>query len=149
MVSAWTKAIHGIGQHIDQEIKKEPGSLPIIRNRESIEQGSTIRIGAPYIERTSGEVRLCSEVELHGQKQIMWFSVSESYGAYLVEDRADALVIALLTVAMYGKSDIICAVPVTRRLLYQINQYLIPTMRSITRLRCMLNRQKKFWNVLA
>lgn len=130
LVSAWTKTIHGINLHIDQEMKKESGGLPIIRKRkrESIEQGSTIRIGSPYIEKISGEVRLCSEIELHEQKQIMWFSVSESYGTYLVEDRADAFVIALLTVAMRERSDIVCAVPVTTRLLYQINQYLIPTM---------------------
>ena len=89
-----------------------------------------IRIGLPYLEQTSDGSRLCAPVLLHGQEQSMWFSVEPEYGEYLTDDRADAFVAGILTTAMRDGADIVCQAPVTRRLLYQLNHYLIPMMAA-------------------
>lgn len=89
-----------------------------------------IHIGIPRIEKDGGAVRLCADIDLSGRKEVMWFSVDEKYGEYLVDDRADAFVVGLLTPAMREGADIICDAPVTRRLLYQLRQYLIPMLAA-------------------
>lgn len=89
-----------------------------------------IQIGMPYIEQTSDAVRLCAPILLHGQEQTMWFSVSPEYGEYLTDDRADAFAAGIFTTAMRDGTDIVCEAPVTRRLLYQLNHYLIPMMAA-------------------
>jgi len=106
-----------------------------VRSRKKILKGigrqeNSIRIGKPYIEQALGESRLCAKIEAWGKKQVVWFSVNEAYGTYLTSDRCDAFVIAFLMVAMRCGSDILCDGPVTRRLLYQMNNYLIPLMAS-------------------
>lgn len=87
-----------------------------------------IYIGKPYFEKDISEVRLCALLRFHSQECVAWFSVSEQYGAYLVSDRADAFLVAVLTTALREGMDIDCEAPVTRRLLYQLNHYLIPMM---------------------
>ncbi len=88
----------------------------------------SIHIGIPYIQELSGEARLCAKVKMGNKEELMWFSVKESYERYLTVDRADAFVAGLLTTAMRNEMDIKCEAPVTKRLLYQINHYLIPMM---------------------
>lgn len=89
-----------------------------------------IHIGKSYIQRVDGQFRLCAELELRGQKETLWFSVNETYGSYLVDDRADAFVVGLLTTAMKDGTDIVCEAPVSRRLLYQLRHYLIPILAA-------------------
>ena len=89
-----------------------------------------IRIGRPYIDEAPDGVRLCAPVLLHGREQTVWFSVAPEYGEYLTDDRADAFVAGIFTTAMRYDADIVCEAPVTRRLLYQLNHYLIPMMAA-------------------
>lgn len=89
-----------------------------------------IKIGVPYLEETAESVRLCAPVLLRGQEQAMWFSVDREYGEYLTVDRADAFVVSVLATAMRDGADIVCEAPVTRRLLYQLNHYLVPMMAA-------------------
>lgn len=89
-----------------------------------------IKIGRPYIEENYNETRLCAKVLMHNQEKVLWISVKKEYQTYLVDDRLDAFVVVLLAKAMRDEADVICEAPVTRRLLYQINQYLIPMMSS-------------------
>ncbi len=84
----------------------------------------------PYIEKLVDSYRLSAKVELQEKEQIMWFEVKELYGEYLISDRADSFVVALFMTAMREGIDIECQAPVTRRLLYQINHYLIPMMAA-------------------
>lgn len=93
-------------------------------------KGGDIRIGTPYIIEKDSTTRLSVKVLLHGKEQVLWIAVKEEYKSYLVQDRVDAFLVALLAMAMRERSDIICEAPVTRRLLYQINHYLIPGMSS-------------------
>lgn len=89
-----------------------------------------IHIGTPRTEKSGDAVRLCANIDLFGKKEVMWFSVDAKYGEYLVDDRADAFVVGLLTPAMRVGANIVCDAPVTRRLLYQLRQYLIPMLAA-------------------
>ncbi len=84
----------------------------------------------PYLEKDGDSVKLCAEVTYHRKKQVLYFSVEQEYGKYLVEDRLDAFLISFLTVAMREQADIVCKAPISRRLFYQLVHYLIPIMSS-------------------
>ena len=89
-----------------------------------------IQIEAPYIQHTSDRAVVCAPITINGQRQIVWFSTEREYGSYLTDDRLDAFVVGILTTAMRQGEDIICEAPLTRRLHYQLTQYLIPAMAS-------------------
>lgn len=87
-----------------------------------------ILVGIPYLRQDSGNAVLCAPVTLDGQTHEVWFSVEQSYARYLTHDRADAFVVGLLPMAMRLGLNIRSQAPITRRLHYQLTQYLIPAM---------------------
>lgn len=89
-----------------------------------------LKIGKPYLRRECGQVVLCASVTLGDKEDSAWFSVEPQFGGDLTDDRADAFVVGFLTTAMRMGADIICEAPITRRLKYQLEQYLIPTMAA-------------------
>ncbi len=89
-----------------------------------------IIIEQPYRKETTEAASLCAQVTIQGRKEEAWFSVEPEYAPYLTEDRADAFVVGFLTTAMRLGADIYCDAPITRRLYYQITQYLIPAMTA-------------------
>lgn len=58
----------------------------------------------------------------------LWYSVPCRYKEYLCFERSDAFVVALLYFAMLSGEDIKSLVPITDKLLYQITQYIIPSL---------------------
>ncbi len=98
--------------------------------KQNREKTTGIRIGRSYIEKRGRMSRLCTPVELDSHKSILWFETEEKYEQYFVTDRADAQVAGLLTMAMERGQDIISELPVSRRLLYQLNDYLIPALAT-------------------
>lgn len=86
-------------------------------------------IGKTYLKKNNN-ICLCSRVILQGKEETIWFSVDEEYKEYLTDDRADAFVVGLLMQAMRTGMNIICEAPVTRRLRYQLNHYLIPMLAA-------------------
>ncbi|MBR3412760.1 MAG: hypothetical protein IKG81_08725 [Bacteroidales bacterium] len=58
----------------------------------------------------------------------LWFAVPKAYGKYLCADRGDAFVTAMIWYAMVTGSDIKCEAPVSKRMAFSINQYLIPAL---------------------
>ena len=89
-----------------------------------------LRIGKPFLRRTSGQVSLCAKVTVGEHTEEAWFSVEQAFAPYLVDNRADAFAVGFLTTAMKLRADIYCDAPITRRLYYQITQYLIPAMAA-------------------
>ena len=85
-------------------------------------------IGRPFLKSEKERTCLCAEVTYNDKTDIAWFSVEKQYEQYLAEDRIDAFVIGFLTTAMRMGADIVSEAPITRRLKYQLNQYLIPSM---------------------
>jgi len=65
--------------------------------------------------------------ELNNKKDILWFSLDKKYKEYLVTENADAFLVGLLLLAMKNDEDIEVEAPVSARLLYQLNYYLIHT----------------------
>lgn len=88
-----------------------------------------IKIEAPSIRQEERTV-LYAPITLEGMRQEAWFSVETEYGKYLVDDRLDAFVVGFLTTAMRLGEDIHCDAPISRRLYYQLTEYLIPAMAA-------------------
>lgn len=88
-----------------------------------------INIEKPSLRQEERTV-LYAPITLDGIRQEAWFSVETEYGAYLVDDRLDAFVVGFLTTAMRLGQDIVCQAPISRRLYYQITEYLIPAMAA-------------------
>lgn len=116
-----------------------------------------MRIGNLWIENDGDRTKLCAEVQVTSnaierwkkntlaidkdiatryrtdfltdkESCILWFSVPKEYQEALCSERSDAFVVACLYFAMMAEEDIICDVPITENLLYQINHVLIPAM---------------------
>lgn len=91
-----------------------------------------LRIGIPYLEQYDMKVRLCAKLEYAGEERVLWYEVDKRYESYLTVDRCDAFVVSVLSIAMRSAEDIVCDAPVTKRLLYQLNHYLIPVLAKNT-----------------
>lgn len=87
-----------------------------------------LQIGTVYIQRTDGQARLCAEIQLNGRGTTLWFGVEEGQAEYLCALRSDAFVMALLPTAMRGGHIIQCETPMSERLHYQLERYLIPSL---------------------
>ena len=87
-----------------------------------------LRLGRPYLRSGNTGIRLCCDVSFRGEIKTVWFEVEKEWAQYLTDDRADAFVALYLPTAMREGAEIVSEAPVSRRLLYQINQYLIPVL---------------------
>lgn len=61
----------------------------------------------------------------------IWFQTDEEYGKYLTDDRADAFVVGILYTALSTGCDIHSEVPVSSGLLYQLNEYYLPSLAGM------------------
>lgn len=89
-----------------------------------------LSIGQVYLQRTEDQTRMCADLSLNGRGITLWFGVDPSQQQYLCDTRSDAFVMALLPTAMRGGHDIICHTPVSSRLKYQLEYYLIPALTA-------------------
>ena len=87
-----------------------------------------LTIGKTYLREENGRSFLCAEVSFRGRTQEAFFSVEPQYRQYLTVERSDAFVVGFLPTAMQLGLDIVCQAPMTKRLHYQITNYLIPSM---------------------
>ena len=88
-----------------------------------------IRISSPYVTKEQdGLVRLCADVTIHGTTCQLWYGVEERYEDALTHDRSDPFAATLLRIAMQLGADIVCAAPVSARLLYKINHTFVPAI---------------------
>ena len=77
------------------------------------------RITARIAKENNG----CPEGEMS-----IWYQTDEENGKYLTDDRADAFVVGLLFTAVSTGCDIHSDVSVSDSLLYQLNEYYLPSM---------------------
>lgn len=87
-----------------------------------------LSIGNVYLQHTEGQARLCADISLNGRGTTIWFGVEEKQADYLCPQRSDAFVMALLSTAMRGGYPITCETPMSQRLHYQLENYLIPSL---------------------
>ena len=86
-------------------------------------------IDQPYIEKNQNKSRLVCNINIdQTEKQTIWFEVDEKYEKYLCTERSDAYIIGLLNWAMRTHHDITCKTPVSEDLLFNLNEYLIPSL---------------------
>lgn len=89
-----------------------------------------LQIGKIYLEYREEQTRLCADISMNGRGTTLWFGVNPEQGAYLCAERSDAFVMALLPTAMREGKDLCCETPLSERLHYQLEHYLIPTLAS-------------------
>lgn len=89
-----------------------------------------IHIKKPFIVTSKKGIRIQAEIITDGVCKVLWFEVEEEYGDYLVDDRADAFVVAYLNYAMTHGHDIKSDAPLTEQLFYQLTNYYIPGLTS-------------------
>ena len=87
-----------------------------------------ILIGRSYLEEHEDKIRLCSDIRLPEETFTMWIEVRKKYGSFIADDREDGFLVALLPLAMRENMDIVCEGSISRRLLYQLNGYLLPIL---------------------
>lgn len=87
-----------------------------------------IIIHVPSVVKKDGKARIVCDIEYDKNVRNVWFEVDEEYAEFLCTERSDAYVVGLLNLAMREGRDIICDVPMTEELLYQLNTYLIPSL---------------------
>lgn len=78
-------------------------------------------INTPVVELSGEKARVRVCVDVDGEKRNVWFSFDEHYVPYLTIDRCDAFVTMLLYTAMRDGHDIQCELPISERLLYQLD----------------------------
>lgn len=87
-----------------------------------------ITLEQPYLENNGDFTRLVCDIQEDEKKKQVFFEVENKWAQYLCYERADAFLIGILNYAMRFKHDIVCKAPVTEELLYNINEYLVPSL---------------------
>ena len=94
-----------------------------------MKEKNTIQIGKPYVTNDGdGLSRLCADVTFGDTTRCLKYGVEERYSFALTQDRADSFVAAMIHIGLQLGADIVCEAPVSRRLLYKLNQSYIPAM---------------------
>lgn len=87
-----------------------------------------LSIGEVYLQNLPEQTRLCADISADGRGTTLWFGLEPDQAHYLCAERSDAFVMALLPMAMRRGSDIHFQTPMSRRLRYQLENYLVPTL---------------------
>ena len=77
------------------------------------------------------KVYLCADVIKNDELATLWISINKEYSKYLVYKRSDCFVLALAFTATSLGENIVTDVPVSSRLLYQLNTYFLPSLAKI------------------
>lgn len=86
-------------------------------------------IYSPEIEvLPTKKVRLSCDFDTKGERQTLWYEFDEKWKDYLVIEQADAFLVGLLLLALKNKENIQIETAVSNKLLYQLNNYLIPIL---------------------
>ncbi|MCL1986503.1 MAG: ELKS/Rab6-interacting/CAST family protein [Firmicutes bacterium] len=81
-----------------------------------------------YITEEDGKSRLIQPVEVDGNNFDVYVEVESQHQKYFVTDRADAILIGIVHMAMRQNHDIYSELPITGELLYNLNNILIPML---------------------
>lgn len=91
-----------------------------------------MKIYNPKIERVSlDKVRLNCQFESNGVKDTLWYEFDAKWEEYLVIEQSDAFVVGLLLLALKNDEDIYIEGTISNKLLYQLNNYLIPMLSHV------------------
>lgn len=75
-------------------------------------------------------VKLISKIKSDKEDFCLWFKVETKYDKYLIYEKYDAFVLAILPYAIKKELDIVVEGRISEKLYYQLNSYLIPLLCS-------------------
>ncbi|MFJ8247731.1 hypothetical protein [Peribacillus asahii] len=90
-----------------------------------------ITIHKPEIKKIDKSVQLQAVIKIGEKEDTLWFEVENKYGEFLTDERADAFVVGLLWKALEYGYDIHVLSPMSERLYYTVNTFLIPIISQI------------------
>lgn len=91
----------------------------------------TIIIDKVILKKGHTASRLSAIIIIDGIQKEMFFEVDQTYGKYFCETRADCFVVALLPQAAMDGQDIVSRIPVSERLLFQLNFFLCVVLARV------------------
>lgn len=89
---------------------------------------NTIKISKPYFEEEKEKIKIYSIIESDKEDYKLWFEVQKEYKQYLICERLDAFIIAILPYAIKKQMDIHVQGALSSKLYYQLTTYLIPLL---------------------
>jgi hypothetical protein len=95
---------------------------------------SIFYVGKPYLKNENGKSRLNADIEAENDKFTLWYEIDEEYNQYLVTERCDSFVVALLPwVMMKAKKlqktiTLLCESIISAKLWHQLTNYYIPVL---------------------
>lgn len=89
---------------------------------------NTLVIGKPTIEETAENLTLRAEVSFRGRKDTCFYSVPRQYADFVDRGSSNCFLVGFLYPAMRDGDDILVEGTVSAKLLYNLNEYLIPLM---------------------
>lgn len=99
-----------------------------------------IIVEKPFIESKGSETVLKANIKNELMRDFsLWFAVDNKYGEYLCDDRADAFMLAVLMIGMKNKQDIVIKAPVSKKLLFNINNTIQPLFTKMMPGSCYVN----------
>ncbi len=93
-----------------------------------VSYSKNIVVSKPYVTSSAGSARLNADVQIDGVSQTLWCETSLEYKDYLLHERSDAFLSALLPLAMRSEKDIHFEAPITEEFLHNIEEVLIPQL---------------------
>ena len=87
-----------------------------------------IIIEKPELETTADAVVLSSKFRIEDEQKVLWHKFPSEYKEWLVSERVDAFLVGLLFLALKSGNDIELKDPISARLFYTVNHYLIPAL---------------------
>lgn len=93
-----------------------------------------MRIKKIFLEEKAKTVKLVADIIRDREKFKCWFEYPISYKEYICTERCDAFVIALLPYALEKNMDIVSDIPISEQLLYQIENYYVPTLSKYNKM---------------
>jgi len=87
-----------------------------------------IVISPPYIKTLGNEVLVSADLTINGVVEILWYKIPEKFKEYIVTENLDAFLIGILFLGLKTGQDIKLEGPVSARLYYTLNHYLIPVL---------------------
>lgn len=90
----------------------------------------TIVISRPYVSVSGDTARLSADITVDGEVRTLWCETSSMYSHFLLSERTDAFLCAVLPLAMRIGKNIVCEAPVGEQFLHNLSEILIPQLCS-------------------
>ena len=71
---------------------------------------------------------MSADIDIDGEVKTLWCEVANQYGEYLLWERSDAFLSAVLPLAMRQGKNIVCKAPLTEEFLHNLTEILVPQL---------------------